>query len=682
MTTKHNILLFLLCLISISARSQESIGLISRPMPDSIMLRWAPASAKVWRLGNQYGYHVKRYTLLRNKKMLKQVEEQVLTAEALKPAPVEQWEPHADNKYVGIAAECIYASVFKDVPTGGNPHIAYKKYQEELQRYSFAVYSADQSLQAAQLSGLYLADKTAKANEKYLYRVFINCPDSLAVDTAFVFTGQSAYQPLPKPIALSGKWDDKKVQLSWDIQTLKHVYNSYVIEKSLDSGHSYALLDSNAVVQLSDEGVDPRFSYRTDTLPDNRTQVYYRIRGINAFGQMGPPSDSIFGTGQLPIKNAPVIVSNEVINNQYVELKWEYPEEMNDYIAGFKIYRAESPKRRHQLILRGEDSAQRSFVDSTADINNYYRIAVYREREEKLSPLITYAARIDSFPPAPPQIASALIDSVGRVTIRWQANTESDMNGYRVYASNHPDFEYLLKTPAVITDTVFKDSINIRTLTRDIYYKVKAEDVRMNQSAFSKEIQLVRPDVIPPVAPLLRAVNDEEGLPQLQWINSSSADVARHHVYRNVQNDTIQQLVISLPVDGQVKATYTDKSVAAGQTYVYRIVAEDESGLLSPPSKTMLFRVPSGIVESIKLKRRLQTDKVKLTWAVESDKSVQKVLVYRSVNNAAMQLYGHTTDEVFYDDRLSPQKVYEYAVKVIYNDGSSSALSKSVQVKM
>ena len=69
MTTKHTVLFFMFLYLGLNSQVQQSIGLISRPMPDSIMLRWAPTGPKVWRLGNQYGYQVKRYTILRDKKI-------------------------------------------------------------------------------------------------------------------------------------------------------------------------------------------------------------------------------------------------------------------------------------------------------------------------------------------------------------------------------------------------------------------------------------------------------------------------------------------------------------------------------------------------------------------------------------------------------------------------------------
>jgi uncharacterized protein len=660
----------------------DEIQLLASPRQDSILLRWAPVNSNTWRLGNEYGYQIKRYTLLQGKKIPKEIPEIVLNSQPLKPAGIETWEKFADDKYMSIAAECIFGSTFKDVPTGASPSIAYKKYKEEKHRFSFALYAADQSILAATLSGLYFADKTAKSNEKYLYRVYINCPDSLAVDTAYSFTGLSEYKPLPKPLELEAEWSDKVVNLSWNIQYLNHIYNSYILEKSEDGGKNYQKTSENATVQLADNGVSPQYMFKTDSLPDNKSTFYYRVRGISAFGETGPASDSVFGKGMLPITTAPVIVNYELINNEKIKLHWEYPDEMNEYISGFKIYRSSKPNSRKKLIYNGNKPEIREYTDNTPNFTNYYLISVYNQQKEKLSPIKTYAERVDSFPPAPPQNFTGKIDSTGKVWLRWDANIEEDISGYRIYRANNPKFEFMLISPAVISNTNFIDSINLKTLTKKIYYKVKAIDARQNQSAFSNLLSLSRPDIIPPVSPVLQNIADKNGKPEITWINSSSVDVASHHIYRKEKTDSLFNVIFSIPMEPNSETSYLDKLVEPGKEYVYYITAEDDSKLQSPPSKTGYFKVASDIIESIKLKKRTYTDRVKLSWNIKSEKLVERILVYRSVDNGDMHLYGNSIEDNFIDNKLSPEKTYSYYIKVIYTDGTSSALSNSVSIKM
>ena len=683
--SKHfkNITLFILIVFSLNINAQDqNIALLCSPRENSVLLRWAPGNPKIWRMGNEYGYIVKRYTVLQNKKIPKDIPETLLTPTPLKPQPIEQWEPFADEKYVSIAGECIYGSYYKGVPTAGNPHVAYKKYKEEQHRFSFALFAADQSVKAAELSGLYIEDKTAQPDEKYLYRVFINCPDSLATDTAYSFTGLSEYQPLPKPVEVNAEWGDKVVSLSWNILYLNHIYNSYIIEKSLDKGKTYKQLGENAIVQLTDKGVSPEYMYKSDTLPDNNTLVYYRVRGISPFGEIGPASDSIFGNGKLPIKTAPVITSYEVIDNELIKLAWEYPEDMNQSIAGFKIYRSPKPEGRKKLIYYGRNPENREFIDSTGSFTNYYLISVYNEHTEKLSPLKTYVERIDSFPPVPPVKLTGIIDTTGKVMLTWHQNKDEDLEGYRVYTSNSPKFEFLLVTPAVIYDTVYYDSINLKTLTKKIYYKVKAIDVRQNQSDFSELLTLEKPDRVPPVSPVIKDIANIKGKPELTWVNSSSSDVLRHHIYRKEKIDSIFKRITTIDKTNDIRSTYTDKDIEPGKEYIYYVAAEDQSGLISPPSNTGYFKTSSNIKESIKLSKKVYTDNITLSWTIKSEKQVQRILVYRSVNDEPMRLYGNSEEKNFIDNKLSPEKTYNYCIKAIYVDGSSSGLSNTITVKM
>jgi hypothetical protein len=220
---KHFVFIFIVLCCASPAPAQGSVALIVRPaQQDSILLRWAPTDKPTWDLGNQYGYVVERYTILRQGELTADKDYRLLTSAPLKPAPLEEWEAYEDDKYVSVAAECIFGES-ESIPFVSPGAIA-KKYKEEQNRFPLALFAADQSVTAARLSGLYWVDKTALPDEKYLYTVHIPHPDSIApIDTAFAFTGLSEYQALPKPIDFTARWEDKKVQLSWNILYLNHI---------------------------------------------------------------------------------------------------------------------------------------------------------------------------------------------------------------------------------------------------------------------------------------------------------------------------------------------------------------------------------------------------------------------------------------------------------------------------
>ena len=658
--------------------AEETVKLLSHPCEkDSIQLRWAPADKESWKLGNQYGYVVERYTILRKGELTDDRAPLLLTPTPLKPAPVEAWEPYEDDKYASVAAQCIFGE--SEIPLISPTAIA-KRYQEEQNKFSFALYAADQSVLAARLSGLYLADKTTSPDEKYLYTVHIASPDSIPADTAFVFTGLSEYQPLPKPVDFNVQWEDRRVQLSWNILYLNHIYNSYIVEKSTD-GKRYFPVSDNATVQAADEGVNPEYGYRTDSLPDNRTLWYYRLRGINAFGETGPPSDSIAGRGCLPITQSPVIINREVIDNKEVRITWSYPEEMNEYISGFRLYRSSKPTGTKEKVYESKSPSEREFIDRNPGLTNYYALSVFNEGTEKFSSNTLYAELIDSIPPRPPKGLAGKIDSTGVVRLTWNKNTDSDISGYRVYRSNRPDFEFLLVSPSMLTDTCFTDSVNINTLTRQIYYRLRAEDLRLNRSDFSEILELKRPDVIPPVAPVIQQITQQKNGLQITWLNSSSSDVVRHHIYRKEVNDTVFQQLASLDKPSGKQSVYTDNSVQAGETYIYQVCAEDDSGLFSEPSSPVLQKAPGEIPEQIVLKKKEEANQVVLMWTIKSKKKAERVQIYKATDGESMKLLGNTTGDNYTDSEIGYEKTYHYRIKVMFDDGVFSELSNEITVK-
>jgi len=664
-------------LFSFNLQAEENIKLLARPCEkDSILLRWAPGDKETWKLGNQYGYVVERYTILRNGELCENVDRFLLTLSPMKPAPVETWEVYEDDRYASIAAQCIYGE--SEIPLV-NPSTIFKRYQEEENKFSFALYAADQSILAARLSGLYLADKTASFYEKYLYTVRIAAPDSIPVDTAFVFTGLSEYQPLPKPIDFAAKWEDKKVLLSWNIFYLNHIYNSYIVEKS-SNGKQYFPVGENASIQLADEEVNPEYAYRTDSLKDNRSVWYYRIRGKNAFGETGPPSDSIFGKGRLPITNAQVIINREVINNKEVRLTWSFPENMNEYISGFRIYNSAKPSGGKEKIYESKSPSERVFTDKKPGLTNYYVISVFNEGEEKFSN-IQYAELIDNIPPDPPKGIVGEIDSAGVVRLTWSPNTDIDINGYRVYRSNHPDFEFLLVSSDIVYDTSFNDTINLNTLTKKIYYRLRAEDLRLNQSDFSDILEIKRPDTIPPVAPVIQQIQQQNNGLQITWFNSSSEDAVRHHIYRKEAKDQSFQLLTSVEKPSGKQSSYTDNSVEQGKTYIYQVKAEDDSGLFSEFSPPVQQKAPGQIDEQIILTWKEEAGNTVLTWTVNSKNKVERVQIFKAVENEQMKLFGSTSESSFTDKEIKTGINNRYRIKIMYDDGSFSELSNEVSIK-
>ncbi|MBP5365249.1 MAG: hypothetical protein J6Y82_04935 [Bacteroidales bacterium] len=582
-----------------------------------------------------------------------------------------EWEQYADDKYVAIAAECLYG----ETQSSGdkNPFAVYQKHQERTHRFSFALYAADMSPVAARLLGLMYVDTEIDKSDKYLYKIFVNMPDSLLSDTAMTFANAKVVTPLaniPKPEVKSG---NRAVHLSWNNAYLYDTYTSYIIERSTNKDNGFEQQsESNAISTIAD-GSESNYVYYTDSLYDNNTTYYYRVRGVDCFGRISEPSEVVEGRGALPLVSPPVISNYEVIGNKQVVLNWAFPDSVSkSSIAGFRVYRQSSPNGRTKLIYDGKNPNERSYTDMLPDITNYYRMSAYNTDKEVLTPMYTYVELVDSIAPEIPSGLVGTVDTTGLATVRWNPNRERDLAGYRVYSLNRPDGEFVLQTPSIQRDTVFSQKINLNTLTSMIYYQVRAVDVRDNTSDASATLALVRPDTIPPVAPIFRTVGSEKKYHKLEWIPSSSVDVARQEVLRRKKRET--EFEVINVINNSDEAVFVDKNALETEDYFYAIRAVDMSGN-STVSATVLARAAQPL--TLKLKHKIVSDVKKSTieWSITTTpQPIDHYILYKEVEETGLQPYIVTDEMSFVDTEVSMGRKYRYGVKAVFEDMTESEL--------
>lgn len=637
-----------------------------------IDLRWAPADYDTWQAGIKKGYVVERYTIMRSGEILSPddiAKEHKVLGGAFLPAPLEDWEPYADDKYAAIAAECIYG---EETNAGAlTPHEAYQIHQRKQQKFSFALYAADMSVDVAWLSGLSYTDKAIVKGEKYLYKVYVN--DTIAQDTAMVFLNSSIPTPMhrmPKPTV---RWGNRTADISVDLTILKGIYTSYDIERSADGGKCFSPLSDVSTISIEPLGSRNPHLHRKDTLPDNSTSFIYRVYGTDCFGRKSEPAIADEGHGAMPLTVLPYITRCEAADNNRIEIEWAFPDSLNNSVEGFRVYRQSGPKSRLKKIFEGGDPQQRSFVDRMPGITNYYKVSVYNAERENLMPTVSYAALVDSFPPASPVALDGEIDTTGIATIRWRANNESDLSGYRVYTANaQDDKEFSLLTPTMLTDTVFRHKVNLNTLTHEIFYQVRAIDKRDNHSVPSKTLMLMRPDTIAPVAPVMKPMKEERGRPSLQWVCSSSDDIAHHYLLRKEpraeQYDTVAIFTDKLQ-------EYIDKTANEGIDYVYAIMAVDRSGNRSRLSSAY-YHTDKVAVDKVKIRCHNSVEGNKVTWSVSSNRSISEFVVYRTDDDGRLKIVAKTSEQSYMDNDVKLGNKHTYAVKIIYADGTESGVYK------
>jgi fibronectin type 3 domain-containing protein len=83
------------------------------------------------------------------------------------------------------------------------------------------------------------------------------------------------------------------------------------------------------------------------------------------------------------------------------------------------------------------------------------------------------------------------------IRVTWQANTESDLAGYKIYYGTQSG---VYGAPIDAGNVTQKDILNLRDGVT-YYVAVTAYDLSGNESAKSQEASVKMPDVTPPAAP-------------------------------------------------------------------------------------------------------------------------------------------------------------------------------------
>jgi hypothetical protein len=672
-------------------QKEGGIQIAARPLKDSIMLRWAPSNYKSWDLGNTYGYNIVRYTIMRDSVLLEKAEKTTFTSMPLKPLPLNSWETLVkSNKYGAIAAQAIYGKGFEiDAGEGFTPENVTNKSKEQQQRFSFALYAADISPEVAKASGLYFVDKQAVKNEMYLYRVFLHLPDSMQNqnDTAFVYTGISNYAPLPKPIEVIAEFDDKLAVLSWNIFAQNNIYIAYQVERSDNGGKDFFALSEEPLIPVySKENLNPEFTYKYDSLPKNGKEYQYRIKGITSFGETGPWSDIVKGSGTESIKAVPNIASLEVIKNEKVLVRWDFPKEAEKSIAGFNILRSNNHKTGYTELATNLKPGIREFLDKKPLGTGYYKVVAFRDETIKKASHATMVQLVDNTPPESPSGLSGIADTNGLVTLKWKANPDLDIYGYRIFRSVSGNEEYAQITARPLKGTNFTDTLNKQDLNSSVFYKIIAVDQRQNESGFSKILEIEKPDIIAPSIPVINETRATEKGILIKWINSTSPDVVGHEVFRFVFGDTTWLKIAEIELKrGQTSSEYTDTECSCIKSNQYKVFAFDKSGNRSVPSVSIKIKglksTKSGNLKKIEQKVDYKNGKLWLSWQLP-EKEIKYIKIYRKTETKPYSLYEtlEGTAMKFEDYGMKVGQACIYRIKLVYKDGSVSGFSDEIKV--
>ena len=683
----------LLLLMNISTtQAQETdklhIFALAQHKSGTVWIRWAPNDPLVWELGNQYGYVIERFDLLPNGQIdQKDQKGTLLNPSAIRPYPQTKMEEMGENQDgIAVLYEALYGESFEPITGQSSPAALLQNHDILQSRYSLSLLVCDLNIDVAKAAGLFWEDKITQANQRYIYRISLaQNPQGLQIEPGVVLLDPKEENKLPIPEGLKVKFADHKATLQWPVFLHQGVYSAYIIERSID-GEKFQPLSEFPIVP-SNEDPNSSQAYYVDSLENNGQTYSYRLRGISAFGEEGPNSEVVSGQGQDDLSGLLVVESATVINQNQVVLEWKFPEEYLSNLAGFIVKRAPKSngiyEKAHTGIL---DKNQLTFQDQPPYQNNYYQVEGVDENGKVLVQSFPYLAQLeDNTPPQAPQGLEGFVDSLGVVRLNWESNTEKDLQGYRVFRMNSLIEEPVEVTKDILTNPSFIDTIEIKTLTKEIFYQLVAVDQNFNDSDYSTALKLERPDIIPPISPVFLRNKAKQGEVQLSWINSSSSDID-HYELQRLETDkegTVYYFKLKEWYSSDTLSQYIDTITNPGLSYRYELTVFDQSGnessaLSDPVRFANGFKKPP---QQFQAKINQEQESIQLSWEYPNQK-LSKVLIYKAIGDEGFRLYKTLAGNmnILTDKEIESNETYKYKIKVYLADNSPSKFSQVIQV--
>ncbi len=665
-----------------TSSQQKQVYTLAQAFKDSVVLRWAPSDRATWLLANKKGYVVYRID------MEAETEKEINGPQNPRlPYDSTKWKklnPIHDN-YAILAAAAVTGDLELTNTTG-----FVDKMKQENGLFGFTMMAADHSALAAEGLGLRYVDKDVKVGKTYLYLVQISdttLKNITPYPTSVEFTGTYTKPTITDVQAYSL---EEAVLLTWDVEQ-NLGFSSYYIERSTDGGITYDSLTKLPYISTVDERLKIKEEERNiflDTLAENGVEYTYRITGNTPFATQSQPF-IIKGTGRdlTPPKN-PIIKSGKETINGMIYITWEIPEVAKDF-KEVNVLHASSLEGEYKKIntnpLTAKDTSFLYTPNRDSVSSNYFKIQAVDQNGNESQSFGLFVDLLDSIPPAIPIGLKGVVDSTGLVTLTWKANTENDLEGYRVYFANDKKREFTQLTSSPIMENKFEHTIKLNTLTEDIYFKIQASDFRHNHSEFTEILKVAKPDTIRPITPVMHTVKATDKNILISWEPSTSADVVAHFLYRRKTGEKEYKLVIELQ---KIEITkYEDWNAEKGQIYEYAVQAKDDADLLSE----MAFPVKGRVydqkirpkVESIEADFEKEDNQVKLSWKYDASGDYRFVIL-RGKDKGSLYTYKSLkgTERKFVDAKIKKDGKYRYAIKVIYKGGAKSLLSKEVDVNV
>ncbi|MEL6590670.1 MAG: hypothetical protein AAFQ68_11335 [Bacteroidota bacterium] len=680
-------IIFWLCLIPLLSWAQtpgvsatSSLRLLAKYHEGNILLRWAPDNPADWQEGHQSGYWLERMELDPESPNA-EPDYQLIHAAPIRPkslAQIKQLSEQAPaNDYLLVIAECIYG---KGQIASGLAGDWLSASDELANRYSFSLFAADMDFDAALAAGLAFVDEDVQSNKQYLYRLRLatDRPQRPAFEQLISQAKESMQPQIQSILEQEGR-----VVLQWNRQLHERHFSSYLIERSRN-GQSYETLNQRPYVHGLGQAAAVQTNLISYQAAANYEQYYYRIIGIDPFGQRSAPSPAVLAMSRdrTPPASPTMLQTTPDPEQKIVKLEWQAGIG-GEAPAAYQIRRSFDFKGELLPLHQGTlPASQLSFTDENPNFVgiNYYQVVALDTAGNEAYSQVVAGYIIDLEPPSKPEGLAGTIDSLGVVRLRWEENPEPDVKGYKVFFANSRSEVFNALYNKAVAGNKFQDTIVVKTLAQKIHYRVVAVDARGNLSAFSEILTLQRPDKVAPAVALFGDYQVQQATISLRWIASSSIDLESQQLYRQ-SGDREWQLIRSFLPD---RSSYLDQDIKPNTVYRYRIESIDfaQNKSLSKTIELRSKQVQLSNGQKLAATPLSDENSIQLVW--QSAQEVKRWVLYRAVGDGPLVSIQSipAQENEFRDTSVRQGQTYRYALRAVYPDGRKSPLGSPISSRL
>lgn len=666
----------------VAADTLQRLGtyLRAKASGDSVVIRWADADHIRRAATRRAGYDLHRVEV--DDQLRPVGEASRLNAEPIRPWSLDQMKARfaRNDSVAAVAAQILYGNM--QAAGAGSYEDFDRREADQSNRHTFALFMADLYPRVADAFGWRWVDRDVQAGKRYYYFITADTEaHGVPADTAghWVRAGDAM---LPASLqTLDHIPFDGQVYLLWNRLEAETQFTAFEIERNDGPDTPFRRLNHQPWTHSDDprSADDDLVMLFKDTLTVNYRAYTYRVRGIDAFGDRGAWAQVDAMSKDFTPPLSPQGVHAESEGGTNVRIRWQTPVREDD-LLGFLVARSNQPDGYYtpidSTLLPPEASEALDRAAVTWD-RNYYVVSAVDTAGNVSRSVPVYAVLVDSVGPSKVTGLRAAVDTTGVVRLDWDLGNEPDLQGYNIYRANQADHAFQVLNPAPVVNAAFADSIELYSLTKSVFYKVVAYDNAGNPGTESDVLEVRKPDLVPPTAPVIHGFAVSDTSVRIVFLPSVSSDVASHVVLRRTDDGTAAWDEI-----GRLAATDTlfdDRGFMPGGVQWYALAAVDSAGLQSERSFPMRVKAPLSAFRWPEISLRVEDDgdgSVRIAW--QSDGPLpdgSRVVVYREVGDGGLiQVKQLPSEAGEYVDRRLSDAPHRWALRLMLPDGRMGPL--------